>query len=162
MPSLARPRLQGVGFRYHVSVLEILYFILLIAAVAAGILGVATVVRRFGGVRHRMTRPELRNRALEESRSLFQFVEEREAARPEHDSIIKDHEHPHRRVTIHDEETQGIYFKEHLPLVADLRELFAKRQVKSRALDDLYESVENDADIRTVSTALAEMAERLG
>lgn len=144
------------------SVLEILYFIVLIAAVAAGILLVATVVRRFGGVRHRMTRPELRNRALQESRSLFQLVEEREAARPEHDSIIKDHEYPHRRVTIHDEETQGIYSEEYLPRVAELRELFAKRQVRSRALDDLYESVENDADIRTVSTALAEMAERLG
>lgn len=119
------------------------------------------IIRRLGGARHRLTRPELKNRALEESRSLFQLVEEREAARPEHDPIIKDHEYPHRRVTLYDEETQGIYLEEHLPQVADLRELFAKRQVRNRTLDDLYESVENDADIRTVSTALEEMAERV-
>ena len=142
--------------------MEILYFTVLIAVAAVGILAVAMIMRKLGGARHRLTRPELRNRALQESRSLFLFVEEREAARPEHDSIIKDHEYPHRRVTIHDEETQGIYSKEHLPWVTDLRQLFAKRQVTNQALDDLYESVENDADIRTISTALAEMAERLG
>ncbi len=141
--------------------MEILYFAVLVAVAVLGILGVMMVVRGFGGARHRLTRPELRNRALEESRSLFRFVEEREVARPEHDPIIKDHEYSHRRVTLHDEETQRIYLEEHLPRVADLRELFAKRQVRNRTLDDLYESVENDADIRTVSTALEEMAERI-
>ena len=142
--------------------MEILPIIALAAAVAAVVAVFWMVVRRFRGVRHRLTRPELRNRALEESERLFQLVEEREAARPEHDPIIKDHEFPHRRVTVHDEETQEIYFEEHLPRVADLREQFAERRIKNRTLDDLYESVENDADIRTVSTALAEMSKRLG
>ncbi len=135
--------------------------IVAVVAVAVVVFGVA-VVRRFRGARHRLTRPELRNRALRESHSLFLLVEEREAARPEDDPVIKDHDYPHRRVTLHDEETQRIYFEEYLPRVADLREQFAERRVRNRTLDDLYESVENDADIRTVSTALAEMAERLG
>lgn len=135
----------------------------IVAAVAAAvvILGVVAV-RRFRRRRHRLTRPELRNRALRQSQSLFLLVEEREAARPGDDPIIKDHDYPHRRVTLHDEETQRIYFEEHLPMVADLREQFAEHRVRNRTLDDLYESVENGADIRTISTALAEMAERLG
>ena len=140
--------------------------ILSVAILAAAVVAVAVIfgiaIRRFRGTRHRLTRPELRNRALRESHNLFLLVEEREAARPENDPIIKDHEYPHRRVTLHDEETQEIYFKEHLPRVAYLREQLAKRRVRNRTLDDLYESVENGADIRTISTALAEMAERLG
>ncbi len=142
--------------------MEILPVFILAAAVVAVVAVFGVAVRRFRGVRHRLTRPELRNRALEESERLFQLVEEREAARPEHDPIIKDHEFPHRRVTVHDEETQAIYIEKHLPRVADLREQFAERHVRNRTLDDLYESVENDADIRTVSTALAEMSKRLG
>ncbi len=142
--------------------MEVLPVFILAVVVAAVLAVFGVAVRRFRGVRYRLTRPELRNRALEESQRLFRLVEEREAARPEQDPVIKNHEYPHRRVTLHDEETQEIYFEEHLPRVADLREQFAERHVRNRALDDLYESVENDADIRTVCTALSEMAERLG
>lgn len=159
MPNVS-PRYTGFG--YDEVLLEILPVFILVAAVAAVGVVFWVAVRWFRGVRHRLTRPELRNRALEESERLFQLVEEREAARPEQDPIIKDHEFPHRRVTVHDEETQAIYIEKHLPRVADLREQFAERHVRNRTLDDLYESVENDADIRTVSTALAEMSKRLG
>ena len=142
--------------------MEIIYLAIMVGAVATALFLIFMVLRGFGRVRHRLTRPELRNQAFRESQSLFAFVEEREAARPARDPIIKDHEYPHRRVTLHDEETQEIYFEEHLPKVADLREQFAERRVRNRTLDDLYESVEAVADIRTVCTALSEMAERLG
>lgn len=146
--------------RYDEIVLEVL-FVAIVIVVLAAVLVVFWVVRGLGGVRHRLTRPGLRNRALEESRRLFRLVEEREALRPKHDPIIKDHDHPHRRVTLHDEETQRIYVKEYLPRVADLRKQLAERHVRNQTLDALYESVENTADIRTISTALSEMAERL-
>lgn len=142
--------------------MEIVYLVIMVGAVVAALSLIFLVLRGFGRIRHRLTRPELRNQAFRESQRLFEFVEEREAARPERDPIIKDHEHPHRRVTSHDEETQEIYFEEHLPDVADLRGQFAERRVRNRTLDDLYESVETGADIRTVCTALSEMAERLG
>ncbi|MGB3681338.1 MAG: hypothetical protein WA990_02510 [Rubrobacteraceae bacterium] len=145
---------------YDETTLEVLFVVVVISGLAA-ILGGFLVMRGLGGVRHRLTRPALRKRALEESRSLSRFVEDREASRPERDPIIKDHEYSHRRVTLHDEETQGIYAKEHLPRVADIRAQLAGRHVKNQTLDDLYESVENNADIRTISTALAEMAERV-
>lgn len=142
--------------------MEIVYLVIMVGAVVAALSLIFLVLRGFGRVRHRLTGPELRNQAFRESQRLFEFVEEREAARPEQDPVVKDHEYPHRRVTLHDEETQEIYFEEHLPRVADLREMFAERRVKNRTLDEHYESVETSADIRTVCTALSEMAERLG
>ena len=119
------------------------------------------LARRFGRVRHRLTRPELRNRALRESERLVELVEAREASRPSDDPVIRDHDLAHRRVTFHDEETQKIYRRDHLPEVAELREHFAGRGIRSAALDDFYESAENDADLRTIATALEEMAARL-
>lgn len=146
--------------RYHEAALEVLFVVIVIVALVA-VLGGFWVVRGLGGVRHRLTRPGLRKRVLGESRSLFRLVEEREASRPERDPIIKDHEHSDRRVTLHDEETQSIYAREYLPRVSDLREQLAERHVRNQTLDALYKCVENNADIRTVSTALSEMAERL-
>ena len=56
--------------------------------------------------RHKMTRAGLRKRAFEESEALINFINEREANRPANDTIVSDHEHPHRRVTLYDEESR--------------------------------------------------------
>lgn len=111
--------------------------------------------------RHKMTRAGLRKRAFEESEALINFINDREASRPANDSIVSDHEYLHRRVTLHDEDTQILYTRDHLPEIADLREQFAKRGIHSDILDRLYESVQTEGDLRTVSTALVEMAKTL-
>jgi hypothetical protein len=126
--------------------------------------GLASQVARLGSFRrqrHKMTRAGLRLLALENSQALADFVEAREAERPPNDPVIKDHELPHRRVTLHDEQTQRAYARDYLPAVASLREQFARRNVRSGALDAVYEAPENGADLRTISTALEEMARRL-
>ena len=111
--------------------------------------------------RHKMTRAGLRKRAFEESEALRNLINDREASRPGNDSIVSDHEYLHRRVTLHDEETQILYTRDHLPEIADLREQFAKRGIHSDILDRLYESVQTEGDLRTVSTALVELAKTL-
>lgn len=134
--------------------------VLVVAGVAAIVLCVL-LLWITGRERPKMTRAGLRNRAREEAEALVRLVEEREASRPADDTVLKDSEYPHRRVTLHDEETQRIYARDHLPRVADLREQFARRRIRNRSLDTFYESPENGADLRTVSTALEEMARRL-
>ena len=114
-----------------------------------------------GRERHKMTRAGLRKRALEASEALVESINEREADRPAHDTVVTDHEYPHRRVTLYDEETQRIYARDHLPEIADLREQFARRGIRSDALDRLYEDALSEGDLRTVSTALGEMAKEL-
>ncbi|MDP9439062.1 MAG: hypothetical protein M3P49_09995 [Actinomycetota bacterium] len=114
-----------------------------------------------GRKRHKMTKAGLRKRALEASEALVEAIDEREASRPANDTVITDHEYSHRRVTLHDEETQRIYARDHLPEIADLREQFAKRGIRNDALDRLYEDALNEGDLRTVSTALGEMAKAL-
>lgn len=135
----------------------------IIVAVLAGLVlaVVLLLVRRSGGGRHRLTRSGLRRRAIKESERLIALVEERRASRPSDDPVIMDHELPHRRVTLHDERTQEIYRREHLPAVTELREQFAERRVRDRMLDELYEDAASEADLRTVATALGEMARRL-
>lgn len=117
--------------------------------------------RWFAGSRHRFTRPALRQRALEESGRLVSLVDERRMSRPPDDPVIVEHEIAHRRVTLHDEGTQEIYRREHLPVVAELRQQFAERRIRNPMLDELYETAGNEADLRTVATALEEMARRL-
>jgi hypothetical protein len=134
----------------------------LIAAGVAAVVLCVLLLRLAGRERHKMTRAGLRNRALEEAEALVALIEAREATRPADDTVVKESEYPHRRVTLHDEETQRIYARDHLPLVADLRGQFARRGVRNRSLDAFYEAPENEADLRTVSTALEEMARRLG
>lgn len=136
---------------------------LIAAAVAVFVVitGLWLLVRRLRRTRHRVTRPELRKRALEHAERLMNLVEEREASRPANDPVIRDHEIPDRRVTFHDDKTQEIYRDKYLRNVAELREHFAEHGIRNAALDDLYDSAENDADLRTISTALAEMASRL-
>jgi ABC-type nickel/cobalt efflux system permease component RcnA len=119
------------------------------------------LVRRMRSTEYQITRPELRNRAIDESEGLAELVAERESQRPSNDPVIQDHEFAHRRVTSHDEETQKIYHREHLPKVSELRDHFAARNIRNDMLEDLYDSAENEADLRTISTALQEMAARL-
>ncbi len=111
--------------------------------------------------RHKMTRAGLRNLARARSEEISGLVEQRAACRPRNDAVIRDHEYAHRRVTLHDLGTRGIYLDEHLAAVSDLREQFAARGIRSGELDRYYESPETEADLRTVSTALLEMASRL-
>lgn len=132
---------------------------LVIALVLVG--GFWLLTRGFGKTRHRITRPELRNQALEESEKLATLVDKREAHRPSNDPVIEDHQLAHRRLTAYDEETQEVYQREHMPKVAELREHFAARSIRNGMLDDLYENAQNEADLRTISTALQEMAVRL-
>lgn len=110
---------------------------------------------------HKMTRAGLRKRAFELSEALIGFINDREACRPANDTVVSDHQHPHRRVTLHDEETQALYARDHLPEVADLREQFAMRGIRNGVLDRVYESPQNEGDLRTVSTALVEMSKGL-
>ncbi|MGB3635400.1 MAG: hypothetical protein WA982_15265, partial [Rubrobacteraceae bacterium] len=115
-----------------------------------------------GETRHRLTKPELRNQALKESERLAELVDERESHRPLEDPVIQDHQLAHRRFTSYDEETQEVYEREHMPKIVELRGHFAARHIRSGMLDDLYGSAGNEADLRTISTALQEMAGRLG
>jgi len=115
----------------------------------------------FGRRRHRMTRPGLRNLTRARSEALAEFVEKRAESRPRNDLVLRDHEYAHRRVTLHDLETCRVYLADHLPGISDLREQFASRGIRSRELDRYFASPENEADLRTVSTALLEMASRL-
>jgi hypothetical protein len=137
---------------------------IVVAVAVAGLVlagSLLLLARASGDGRHRLTRPELRRRALAESEKLVALVDERRASRPFDDPIIVDHELPHRRVTLHDEGTREIYRREHLPAVADLREQFAKRRIRNRTLDEFYEEAASEADLRTVATALEEMARRI-
>ena len=111
--------------------------------------------------RHKMSRAGLRKRAFEESEALINFINEREANRPANDTIVSDHEHLHRRVTLHDEETQVLYARDYLPEIANIREQFAKRGIRSDVLDRVCKDAQNEGDLRTVSTALVEMSKRL-
>lgn len=140
---------------------------------ASGILAVTLVVGavvlaavlfftgRLGRRRHEMTRAGLSRRASEAAESLRAFVDEREASRPEDDTVIKDHELPSHRVMLHDEETREMYLREWLPEISELRKQIHDHGVRDRTFDSLYESAENGSDLRTVSTALSEMARSL-
>lgn len=134
---------------------------LIVVLVGAAAILSAFSYRRIKGRRYKVTKPALRNLALRESEALIAFVYERQAGRPENDTVLKDHELPSRRVTLHDEETQRIYSRNHLPRVKDLRNQFAQRGIRDGALDRYYESAETEADLRTIATVLPEMAKRL-
>jgi hypothetical protein len=103
----------------------------------------------------------LRNDALTEARRLGDLIAARRADKPQDDPILKDHEKPNRRVTRHDQGTQDIYYNEHMPVIADLKERFAERGIQDDMLDQMYEYVENETDIRNIQTTLAQMAARL-
>ena len=139
-------------------VIEVVF--IAVAAIALLVV-VGLLVRRFRVRKHELTRPELRNRATTMSGRLVDLVEEQQEGRPLDDPIIKDHELSHRRVTFYDEEMQRIYHRDYLPEIVELKEHFAERGIRNNMLEDLHESAENEADLRTISTALGEMATRL-
>ena len=136
--------------------------LVLVAVLLLLVGGFWLLTKRFRKTKHRLTAPELRNQALKESERLAALVDERESGRPEDDPVIRDHQLVHRRFTSHDEETQKIYQREYLPKVAELKEHFAARKIRNGMLDELYATAGNEADLRTISTALQEMAGRLG
>ena len=137
-----------------VQVVVVIFVILVLGG------GAWLLVRRLGRPRHRLTKPELRNQALEESERLVGLVHSRGPGRPTDDPVIQDHQLAHRRFTSYDEDTQEVYQREHLPKVAELREHFAARKIRNGMLDELYATAGNEADLRTISTALQEMAGR--
>lgn len=123
--------------------------------------GLWLLSRRFGETKHRLTTPELRNQALQESERLSELVGLRESNRPPDDPVIQDDQLEHRRFSSHDEETREIYKNEYMPKVVELKKHFAARRIRNEMLDELHDSVGNEADLRTISTALQEMAGRL-
>ena len=137
-----------------------------ITAFITAMLGVAVVAsallyRLLKGRRYEMTKPALRNLALQESDALIALVDERQASRPRNDTVVEYHDLPSRRVTLHDEETRRLYVGDYLPRVRNLRNQFAQRGIRDGTLDRYYESAENEADLRTVATVLPQMAKRL-
>lgn len=136
--------------------------IMLAVAVGVGLVLAAALLFRVRGRRrrHKTTRAGLRKRALEESGALIALIREREASRP----AVEDefYEKAHEQATQHDEELRQIYRSDHLPRIEDLREQFAERGIRDEALDEAYGAARNEAEVRTVSTALLVMADRLG
>lgn len=135
---------------------------MVIAAVLVGfVLAALFLAGRLGGGRHEMSRAGLSEWVSEEAGSLRAFVDEREPSRPSGDSVIRGHDLPSRRVTVHDEGTRGIYLRDHLPEAAEIRRQLGEHGVRDETLDSLHEDAANGSDLRTVATALSEMARRL-
>jgi hypothetical protein len=111
--------------------------------------------------RHAMTTPGLEERAIALSRSLSAFCNEREAHRVSDLVAVGGHEFHDSDDSEEDPEAQLLYQTHYLSQVAELREQFAERRIHERALDRVYESPESLAEIRTISTALMVMADRL-
>lgn len=130
-------------------------------AVAVGLVLAAALLLGLRGRRrrHKTTRAGLRKRAVQESEALIDLVREREAGRP----AVADeyYEKAHERAAMHDEELRLIYRRYYLPRIEDLREQFAERGIRDEALDGVYGTVRSEAELRTVSTALLVMADRL-
>ncbi|WP_047865546.1 hypothetical protein [Rubrobacter aplysinae] len=108
-----------------------------------------------------MTTPGLEERAIALSRSLSAFCTEREASRASDLVSVGGHEFHDSDDSEEDPEAQILYQTHYLPRVAELREQFAERRIRERALDRVYESPDSLAEIRTISTGLLVMANRL-
>lgn len=127
----------------------------------AGALILFWALQRRPKMRHTMTAPGLKERAIALSRSLSAFCNEREADRVYDLVAVGGHEFHDSDDSEEDPEAQILYQTHYLPHVEELREQFAERKIRERALDRVYESPESLAEIRTVSTALLVMANRL-
>ena len=114
-------------------------------------------------VRHKLTRAGLRKRAASLSGSLSDFCNQREASKRPPLIIVGGNEipDPDAGAESEDLEASALYRAYYLSEVMDLREQFALRGMSEKALDECYESPENVAEIRTASTALLVMADRL-
>lgn len=112
--------------------------------------------------RHKMTKAGLRKRAIEESEALVALVDEHAAsARATDDAEDAYHERAHWRATLPDEDLRSVYRETHLAEVKDLRQQFAERGIRDEALEGVFESARTEASLRTISTALLVMADRL-
>lgn len=142
--------------------MEITSTYLALPAIALGLASLAWLVLRSSRrVRHKMTRPGLRKRATAASSSLAAFCNQREASANPRLIAVGGHEIPDPDAEAEDPKALGLYREYHLPEVADLRDQFAERGIREKALDRLYEHPEGVAEIRTVSTGLVVMAARL-
>lgn len=114
-------------------------------------------------VRHKLTRAGLRKRATSISGSLADFCNQREASESPPLITVGGNEihDPDTETKTEDLESSALYSSYYLSEVADLREQFARRGIHEKALDRVYVSPEGVAEIRTVSTGLLVMADRL-
>ena len=114
-------------------------------------------------VRHKLTRAGLRKRATSISGSLADFCNQREASESPPLITVGGNEilDPDTETKTEDLETSSLYRTYYLSEVSDLRAQFARRGIHEKALDESYESPESVAEIRTVSTGLLVMADRL-
>lgn len=119
------------------------------------------LLKRSRRVRHKMTWAGLEKRATAVSDSLAAFCNEHEESQIPSLVASGGPEPPAPNERPEDLEAQALYRVYYLPEVEDLREQFAQRRIREKALDRVYEAPENVAEIRTISTALLVMASRL-
>lgn len=118
------------------------------------------------GKSHRMTKPGLVEHAEYISHALSNFVVEYEAGRRTGEAVLAgDGERPRERPDLYavpyNEGALVIYRKDYLPEIKILREEFAGRRVHEKTLDRVYGDPDSVEDVRTVSTALLVMAQKL-
>lgn len=136
--------------------------VVLAAAVAVALVALLALRLLRHRRRHKMTKAGLRKRAIKESEALTALIDEHVASsRPADGARAEYHERAHWRATLPDEELRSIYRRAHISEVAELREQLAERGIRDEALDRVYESAWTEADLRTISTALLVMANRL-
>jgi hypothetical protein len=119
------------------------------------------LLKRSRRVRHKMTRAGLEKRATAVSDSLAAFCKEHEESQIPSLVASGGPEPPDPNERPEDLEAQALYRVYYLPEVEDLREQFARRRIREKALDRVYEAPENVTEVRTISTALVVMASRL-
>lgn len=136
---------------------------LALPAIALGLLLVWLLLRPSKRVRHKLTRAGLRKRATSISGSLADFCNQRESRERPPLIAVGDNEipDPDTGEKAEDLETAVLYRAHYLSEVTDLREQFSQRGIHEKALDEVYESPESVSEIRTISTGLLVMADRL-
>lgn len=136
---------------------------LALTAIALGLLLGWLLLRPSKRVRHKLTRAGLRKRATSISGSLADFCNQRESRERPPLIAVGDNEipDPDTETKTEDLETSSLYRTYYLSEVSDLRAQFARRGIHEKALDESYESPESVAEIRTVSTGLLVMADKL-
>ncbi|CAN5789604.1 hypothetical protein BH20ACT11_BH20ACT11_15260 [soil metagenome] len=131
------------------------------AALAVCLVLSLTLLRRSRRQGHKMTTPGLEKRAIALSRSLSAFCNEREANTVSDLVAVGGHEFHDSDESEENPEAQILYWTHYLPQVEELREQFAERKIREQALDRIYEAPRSLSEIRTVSTGLLVMANRL-
>jgi hypothetical protein len=108
-----------------------------------------------------MTTPGLEKRAIALSRSISAFCNEREANTVSDLVAVGGHEFHDSDESQENPEAQILYWTHYLPQVEELREQFAERKIREQTLDRIYQAPRSLSEIRTVSTGLLVMANRL-